>query len=262
MGRFNLRRLSMIWQQGLGAIAFYTCIPIPPRWPIAFNRIARWAPLVGIGIGASLGGVNVLLDILGMPPLVRSSLVVSVWIALTGGLHLDGAMDTADGLAVMEPGRRLEVMADSRSGAFGGMAVVLLWGLKTSALFGLSPPAFGPLMLATTWGRWGQLWAIACYPYLKPAGKGAIHKNSLCPGWDLGVGSAVVLGLTAGQLWQYPQAWIQILAAAVAGLILATGLGAWLNHQLGGQTGDTYGAIVEWTEALLLCLLTVLWVNF
>lgn len=251
-----LRRLARIPPQWLGAIAFYTCIPLPPRWPLQFNGIARWAPLIGVGIGVSLAGANGLLQRLGFPPLVRSGIVVSLWIAMTGGLHLDGAMDTADGLAVLEPDRRLAVMADSRSGAFGVMAAVVLWGLKTSALFSLPSPAIGPLLLATTWGRWGQLWAIARYPYLKLEGKGAIHKKNLRLPWDLVIGSAVIFGVMAGQLWQAPLSGPQILASAGAGLLITTALAAWLNHQLGGHTGDTYGAIVEWTEALLLCCLT------
>ncbi len=257
----NLRWLGQIGRQGLGAIAFYTCIPIPHTWPLEFAGIARWAPWVGLLIGAGLGMANFVLSSLGLPIWPRSVLVVSLWIAITGGLHLDGAMDTADGLAVLDPARRLAVMADSRTGAFGVMAAIAIFSLKTAALISFAASNFEPILLATVWGRWGQLWAIARYPYLKPTGKGAMHKANLKLPWDLLIGSVPVLGLMAGLMIQQANStrWLNPLGQACVGLAIALSLSAWFNHKLGGQTGDTYGAIVEWTEALLLCCLTVPW---
>ncbi|MBW4549877.1 MAG: adenosylcobinamide-GDP ribazoletransferase [Aphanocapsa sp. GSE-SYN-MK-11-07L] len=254
----NFRWLGQIGRQGLGAIAFYTGIPIPHTWALEFTGIARWAPWVGLLIGAGLGLFNLLLSHLGVPVWPRSVLVVSLWIAITGGLHLDGAMDTADGLAVLDPARRLAVMADSRTGAFGVMAAVIIFSLKTTALISLPGTALEPLILATVWGRWAQLWAIARYPYLKPTGKGAMHKANLKLPWDLVIGSIPVLGLTVGLAIQQANA-LNPLSQSLVGFAIALGLSAWFNHKLGGQTGDTYGAIVEWTEALLLCCLTVPW---
>jgi adenosylcobinamide-GDP ribazoletransferase len=255
----NFHWLGQIGQQWLGAIAFYTCIPIPHRWPLEFTGIARWVPLVGLLIGAGLGLINLLLLGLGFPAWPRSILLVSLWIAITGGLHLDGAMDTADGLAVLDPERRLTVMADSRTGAFGVMAAVIIFSLKTTALNSFPGIALEPLMLATVWGRWGQLWAIARYPYLKPSGKGAMHKANIKLPGDLLLGSVAVIGLVAWQCWQHPTEGLRILRIFLVGLAIAVSIPAWFNHKLGGQTGDTYGAIVEWTEALFLCCLTAPW---
>ncbi|PSN14766.1 adenosylcobinamide-GDP ribazoletransferase, partial [filamentous cyanobacterium CCT1] len=95
---------------------FYTHLPLPPGWQPRFEGIAPLAPVVGLGLGLGLATVDFALGHLGMPPLIRSALVIGLGVWLTGGLHLDGAMDTADGLAVMEPERRLAVMADSRAG--------------------------------------------------------------------------------------------------------------------------------------------------
>lgn len=237
------------------AIAFYTCLPVPVSWTLEFRGIARFAPFVGVTIGALLGILDEGLQLLGMPVLTRSALVVVSWIGMTGGLHLDGAIDSADGLAVQDPQRRLEVMADSTTGAFGVMAGIVLVLLKTAALTDLEAHRWMVLMTAAGWGRWGQLVAIARYPYLKATGKGAIHKDSMHSPLDLLPGLVLLWGLSGVQLLLGRQQWIVAAGLATGGSAIAILTGAWFNHKLGGHTGDTYGAVVEWTEALLLCLL-------
>ena len=146
------------------SIAFYTCVPIPSSWSLEFETVARFAPIVGLGIGGGLGLLDWGLGAIEMPFLTRSALVIAVWIAVTGGLHLDGAMDTADGLAVTDPKRRLEVMADSRTGAFGAIAAATLILLKTAALTEITEYRWLILPLVAGWGRWAQQIAIAKYP--------------------------------------------------------------------------------------------------
>lgn len=249
-------------QLGLGfaaAIAFYTCIPIPAAARLDFRGVARFAPLVGLLIGGILGlldaGINLAL---GMPVSTRSVLVVVSWIALTGGLHVDGAMDTADGLAVQDPQRRLQVMADSAAGAFGAMAAIAILLLKTVALADLNSYRWLALMAASGWGRWGQQLAIAQYPYLKPTGKGAFHKAAIRSHLDLLPGLLLLVGLSGLQILIDRDHIMFAVGMALGGSAIAFLTGAWFNRQLGGHTGDTYGAVVEWTEALLLCLLTAL----
>jgi adenosylcobinamide-GDP ribazoletransferase len=248
--------MKRVLHQFLAGVAFYTCLPVPPQLTLDFRGIARLAPLLGVLIGGLLGIVDWGLYTLNLPPLTRSALVVGLWVAITGGLHLDGAIDTADGLAVMDPHRRLAVMADSTTGAFGAMTAGIILLLKTVALSDL--PADRPLLLmaAAGWGRWGQLVAIARYPYLRATGKGAFHKAAI-----KSLGAAVpslslLLGLSAVLLAQHPDRPLVALTLTLAGSAIALLTGAWFNHKLGGQTGDTYGAIVEWTETLLLCLMT------
>lgn len=239
-------------------MAFYTCIPLPAGWTLEFQRIARHAPLVGLLIGALLSLCDVCLQQLGVPVLTRSALVVVMGIAITGGLHLDGAMDTADGLAVQDPSRRLEVMTDSATGAFGAIAAIALILLKTAALTDIESNRWLALMAAAGWGRWGQVVAIARYPYLKPSGKGAFHKEFIRAPQDILLGLVLLVLLSGLQLIVSPTRPLLAVIIAVAGCLIALLTGAWFHHQLGGHTGDTYGAVVEWTEALLLCLLTTI----
>lgn len=248
-------RLRYLWRF-LGALTFYTCLPIPHQWRLDFEGIARWAPTVGLAIGGTLSLLDAGLSWIGMPILVRSVLIVLVWVLITGGLHLDGAMDTADGLAG-PPARRLEVMSDSHSGAFGVMAAIAILLLKTVALAELTHDRSLALILAAGWGRWGQLVAIVRDPYLKPEGKGALHKAAVRSTWDIVPSLLLLLSCSGLYLSLHrSQGWMVSLAT-LGGLAIALATGAWFNRKLGGQTGDTYGAIVEWTEALLLCGLTL-----
>ena len=245
-----------LWFSWLGAITFYTAIPIPVNWQLEFKRIARWAPLVGLLIGAILGIFDAGLQEVGIPLLTRSTLVVVSWIALTGGLHLDGVMDTADGLAVQNPQRRLEVMADSATGAFGAMAAIALLLLKTAALTDLMSYRWLVLMMAAGWGRWSQVVAIALYPYLKPTGKGAFHKGAIRIPQDILLGFCLLLFPSGLLFWLDHSLWWISLAMIVGGGAIAFLIAFWFYRKLGGHTGDSYGAVVEWTEALTLCLLT------
>jgi adenosylcobinamide-GDP ribazoletransferase len=240
------------------SIIFYTCIPLPYLNNLDLGGVARFAPTVGLIIGGILGLFDGLLNYLGMGSLTRSALVVSVWISITGGLHLDGAMDTADGLAVGDPKRRLAVMADSATGAFGAMAAIALLLLKTTALTDISENRWLILMAACGWGRWGQQLAIARYAYLKPTGKGAFHKQAIRSYKDLLPSLLLLIGLSGLLFLLNRKNLLLALGMILAGSAIATLTGAWFNHKLGGHTGDTYGAVVEWTEALFLCVMTSL----
>lgn len=187
-----------------------------------------------------------LLAVINMPFLTASVIVLSAWVGVTGGLHLDGAMDTADGLAVLDPDRRLEVMSDSRSGAFGVMVAGLILLLKAAALSELD--ALWALPLVCAWSRWAQLVAIVRHPYIKPQGKGAFHREQIRSPWSAVVNFVALLG-------------VSVLLGGYGGGLYGLGCGAiglfvanWFNRALGGQTGDTYGAIVEWTEVGTLIL--------
>ncbi|MGB3200487.1 MAG: adenosylcobinamide-GDP ribazoletransferase [Nodosilinea sp.] len=240
-----------------GSILFYTKLPLLPGWQPRFEGIAPLAPVVGLGLGLGLVVADAALGQLGMPPLTRSALVIGLGVWLTGGLHLDGAMDTADGLAVMDPQRRLVVMADSHSGAFGVMAAIAILGLKTLALAELATGRGWVLVTAMVWGRWGQVVAIARYPYLRAEGKGALHREHLRSPQDWLLGLVLALALHGLWVWQQPNHLPLIGISGSGGLIISLAIGAWFNRRLGGHTGDTYGATVEWTETLLLGLATL-----
>lgn len=241
----------------LAALTFYTCFPVSPNLKLDFSRIARWAPIVGLLLGGGLGLVDLGLGSLNVPNLTRSAIVVVLWIWWTGGLHLDGAMDSADGLAVQDPDRRLTVMSDSVTGAFGAMVSVVIILLKTCALTEITHDRIWVLALVAGWSRWGQVLAIALYPYLKAQGKGAFHRQGLNAAQDIAVGLACLLTVTGCQIYLDPEQWLTIAIRSIASCAITIVVGYYFHRRLGGHTGDTYGAIVEWSETFILCLCTI-----
>jgi adenosylcobinamide-GDP ribazoletransferase len=216
-----------------------------PAWPAPtprFERIARFAPW----IGAVLGALQALLwwGLQGRVPLVAQvALVLALGLWLSGGLHMDGVMDSADGLAAGD--RCLEAMADSRVGASGVQALVLVLLLRAAALALLGAAAPMALVWAAVCARVAPLPAMAWFPYLRPGGSAAFHRAH---GAALAVELRPTLLLLPGLLLLLP--W-QGLVALVPALLVPVALG----RRLGGHSGDTYGACVEWTESLGLLLI-------
>ena len=249
--------LKSLLFQGIAGIIFYTSIPMPYVSGLEFSNVAKLAPLLGVLIGGILGILDMGMNHIGIPVFTRSALVIAGWIAITGGLHLDGVMDTADGLAVSDTQRRLEVMTDSATGAFGAMAAIVIILIKTSALIDIQEFRWLCLMVACGWGRWGQQSAIAFYPYLKPTGKGAFHKEAIKSYWDLIPGFLMISSLSAVLIILDRERLALVLVMTSVGSAIALLVSAWFARKLGGHTGDTYGAVVEWTEAFMLCALTI-----
>ncbi|MCP9834103.1 MULTISPECIES: adenosylcobinamide-GDP ribazoletransferase [unclassified Cyanobium] len=231
------------WLRDLaGAWIFYSVLPAWPAPAPRFERIARFAPWVG----AVLGALQALLwwGLQGRVPLVAQvALVLALGLWLSGGLHMDGVMDSADGLAAGD--RCLEAMADSRVGASGVQALVLVLLLRTAALTMLGTAAPMALVWAAVCGRVAPLPAMAWFPYLRPGGSAAFHRAHGAP---LAMELLPTLLLLPGLMLLLP--W-QGLVALVPALLVPVALG----RRLGGHSGDTYGACVEWTESVGLLLI-------
>ena len=120
------------WSRDLaGAWIFYTVLPGLPWLKPRFERIARFAPLIGILIGLLQAGVWLLLAHMGWSKEPLALLTIGIGLWMTGGLHLDGLMDTADGLAAGKD-RCLEAMRDSRVGSSGVQALTLVLLIQLS----------------------------------------------------------------------------------------------------------------------------------
>jgi adenosylcobinamide-GDP ribazoletransferase len=99
--------------------------------------------------------------------------------------------------------------------------------------------------------------AIAFYPYLKPTGTSAFHKEAIRSGWDILPGLVLLLGLALLPLELDPMWGWQQVALGMSGGAIASLTALYFGQRLGGHTGDTYGAVVEWSEALILLLFTL-----
>ncbi|MGH8632427.1 MAG: adenosylcobinamide-GDP ribazoletransferase, partial [Burkholderiales bacterium] len=201
-----------------------------------------WFPVVGFALGALLAVAQALLSRV-FPPLLVAALVVALWAALTGGLHLDGLADCCDGLfAAATPERRLEIMRDPRLGAFGSLGLALIVMAKVSTLAALTPSSF-LLPFAACLARWLILW-VARVPAARPGGMGA----------DFALGLASPVFVVAALL---PMALVIIggwraLGAAALAHLLASGIIRLARARLGGVTGDVFGLTVELAELTTL----------
>jgi len=231
------------------AIRFLTIVPVPGREPrdaAALGRAAWWFPVVGLVLGAALAGAGWIVD-LALPPLAGAAVVVTIWKAVTGGLHLDGLADCLDGLAGHDAAARRAIMRDSRIGVFAAAGLALFLLLSVTALAALPPGTRGRvLVLAPVIGRVVPLLAGAWLPSATPGqGLGAAFATAL-PRAAGPVYAAVSLGLAAWLLGP----WGVVLGLAALGLVLVVAAGT--AARFGGLTGDVLGAAVELGELAVL----------
>jgi adenosylcobinamide-GDP ribazoletransferase len=215
------------------------------------GRAVGWFPLVGLALGLVLYGVNYVADLF-FPANVATALTIFAWVAFTRAFHLDGFMDTCDGLfGGFTPERRLEIMKDSRLGAFGAAGGILILLLKYSALASMSASDMcGAMVLATTLGRWTSPLVIFAFPYAREEGLGIEMKRNVC--W-IEVIIATIIALSVCLIFQGWLGLVLMLVAALTAFLLAL----FIMHLLPGLTGDTYGAVTEMVEAIILILFTI-----
>jgi cobalamin synthase len=214
-----------------------------------------WFPVVGAALGAALGAAWWGLG-RAFPPFVAGAIVLVADLALTGMLHVDGLIDSADGLLPhLETPRRLEVMAEPQVGAFGVAAAVGVLGLRLVALGSVSPSSVwkGVALLGAIWMASRSIMALAMahLRYARVAGTATalVGGRSLVP----------VLGLVfsaAALAYWHPAAVPAVLAAELAG----AGAVLYLAYRrLGGYTGDVLGAAGLLGETLALVLASAKW---
>ncbi len=231
------------------ALQFLSSLPIRlpgmPQ-PQELGRSLLFYPLVGGLFGVLLLAFNALLD--GAPLMLHAALLLTAWVLLSGGLHLDGLADSADawlgGFGDRE--RTLTIMKDPRSGPIAVVTLVLVLLLKFSALLALieNNQPLG-LLLAPLIGRAALLGLFLGTPYVRAGG--------------LGQALADHLPRKAGQQILLVSALVCVLIAGFSGLmaLLVSAAGFfWLRHlmlrRLGGTTGDTAGAMLELLEVAVL----------
>jgi adenosylcobinamide-GDP ribazoletransferase len=246
------------WRAFLAALQFLTVFPALTRRPFTDGELGgavAWFPLVGTLIGLLVALASVLFALF-LPPQVRAALVLTLWVLLTGALHLDGFLDTCDGLLGGDaPEKRLAIMRDERIGAFALVGGVLLLLLKYSALHsgGLLPISkrWEPFLLAPLLSRWAMSLAIVAFPYARQAGLGRTMKDHA--GWAEVIVASIFTLILAWFVGQWIGLALFFLAAITCWLL------AWFTiKRISGFTGDVYGALNEIVE----CLVLVGWVAF
>jgi len=244
----------------LAALQFLTILPLPRSVDLGERAIGRgiwFFPVVGLLIGAAVAGLDYGVSRL-LPSLPASVIAVTALLFVSGGLHIDGLADTADGFCSSRPKERiLEIMRDSRSGPMAVAAVVCVLSLKMAALH--SVPAQPELQRASTIlltalaGRCALVFQLNLLPYARTeGGLGTAFvkaKSRLQPVWALAVLAAACWFLLG-----------RVGAAIVVGALVVSALFALHCHRkIGGFTGDTLGAACELTELVPALVVASCW---
>jgi adenosylcobinamide-GDP ribazoletransferase len=223
------------------------------------DRIAWAAPVAGVAVGLIGTLVLGLTAVLGLPLMLRAGLTTVGLVATTGALHEDGLADVADGFGGgVTRERKLEIMRDSRVGAYGAIAIalalILRVGALTAALDGGFWRAALSLMLVAALSRAAALTPLALLPPARTDGAGAaasrLDSNALAAAWVSALVIAIVLGLVALGLAQTLMA--TLLSGAGALLMVALA-----RRAIGGQTGDVAGAAQQCGEIAAWCGLLI-----
>ena len=241
-----MHRPSQLVHGFLTACRYLTVLPVPgPSTPEGLGASAGWLPVIGLVLGALLALASLGLDHV-TPPVLGSALLVALWAALTGALHLDGLGDALDGLGGgFDRDRALAIMRDGGIGAYGVTGIVLVLSLKLAALGDLSAEVtWRAVLVAPVLGRVSPLLLAWWCPPARADGAGQAFVRGLT-GASLAIGVVLAFAVTVGLLG--PPGGI------VASVLGISALAAWyLRRRLGGLTGDCLGALVEVTEAGVL----------
>jgi adenosylcobinamide-GDP ribazoletransferase len=249
--------MSLIRVADLAAAAnLLTRLPIPGDHAVLGARMAAsgWAwPLVGAAVGAAGGLALAVAAALGVVPLAAAALALAVQLWITGALHEDGLSDCADGFGGGRTvDRRLEIMRDSRIGAFGAAALALALlaraGMLATLAAGAALAAVAVCAAAGALARASLPMLLRAGPQARSGGMAAAvgRPAAATAAAAIAVGAALAAALCG---------WSGLLAAGLAFAVAAATLSL-ARRRIGGVTGDVLGAAAALAEIAALAVLT------
>ena len=239
-------------------MTFLTIFPVSrnlDRGPMDLSNSRAFYPAVGLLMGLLLVGVEEGSSRIFTEPMTAAFLVATM-VIVTRALHLDGLMDVCDGVfGGFTPERRLEIMRDSRVGAFGVVGGVTVLLLKYAALLSLltlsEPGKEWALLLFPALSRWTMVVLLGVFPYVRSQGLGSpFHGGGIKIATTVAGLSALAASFLLGGF-----AGLGLFFGAMA---MAWLLGWAMAKSLGGLTGDTYGATNEIIETTVIIVATAL----
>ncbi|MBZ9683994.1 MULTISPECIES: adenosylcobinamide-GDP ribazoletransferase [unclassified Mesorhizobium] len=254
----KLPKITLSPRQVLDDIAlclvFFTRLPLPVFDFRGRNLAAAiWAaPIAGLVVGLIGAIVFATAERFGLAIGPAAALALVATVATTGCLHEDGLSDVADGFGGGKSrGRKLEIMRDSRIGAYGAMALALALLIRWSALSQVVEPT--QALFALVAAHAASRGVLGAFMHLLPparsdglsAGAGAVSLETAIAGAVLGAIPLLLLGLGGA-----------IAALILLGLFFAAFHALCLN-QIEGQTGDTVGALQQLSEIAVLLVASV-----
>ena len=221
----------------------------------SFGASVKFFPAVGAVLGIISACVVVAINFFGLP-LLTGAVGFASLIILTGGIHCDGLMDSADGFfSGREREKILEIMKDSRAGSFGVVAMILVAALEVSTLIELallwkwflcaaiySAPIIARLMMVVT---------IGSFPYAREEGTGKAFAKFTTRRTIIFAAAEMILLLLPLNFIS-PIFFLDAAAASLVALIVTWKFASFATEKIGGVTGDVYGAVTTLSEMFVL----------
>jgi adenosylcobinamide-GDP ribazoletransferase len=255
------------------ALQFLTRIPVKINGQVDDKAMAEsmsWYPVVGFLLGGISAALFKTLSLF-LPTRVCDLAVLVFIVFITGNIHIDGLMDTADGIFSGRPRERmLEIMKDSRVGSHGVMAGVLAILAKFILLGELRPEdKLMALIIFPMLGRWSQAYCTAVYPYARPeGGTGGFteHVGISQALWASLATDAGVFALLGSHYGLFSRDWSLVIGTvlitwviiSLTAIAVTALLGRYISGKLGGMTGDTFGAVNECIEVMILLVMVII----
>lgn len=235
------------------ALQFLTIFPVKVKDvnERELSKAVIYFPVIGLLLGLTLIGANNLLCILGFGQFTVNIILIILLVILTGGLHLDGLADTADGLLSRKSKEEmLDIMRDSHVGVMGTLSLICIILLKIAFLSSIKLKPIA-LLLMCILSRYALVLSMFLFPYARQEGKAKVFMQ--------GINFRILILATMITLsfvvitWQLKGLIIFMLIALASFVI-----GRFISKKIGGITGDALGAINEFIEVIVLFSMCIL----
>jgi adenosylcobinamide-GDP ribazoletransferase len=257
----HVRWMDRLISEFTACLRFYSRLPLPalsgeaePHAMPDFSGAARMVPVVGALLGLLGALVLILIANLGIAPLPAATIAIGFLVLITGAMHEDGLADLCDGFGGgVNVDRKLEIMKDSRLGAYGGAALVLSLLMRVGTLAGLVATdlrlACAVLIAAGAVSRTAGLFPLVLLPPARSFGAGFAAARPDVQGFPVAAALAFLCAclplLTGASL-------TRVICACIVAALAAYGITALARRQIGGQTGDVAGAAQQSAEIAML----------
>ena len=237
-----------------GAWVFYTTFPKIPLIKPEFKNIAQFAPSLGFFIGTIQSCIFIFLRANSWSIYASALICLASGYLITGGLHLDGLMDTFDGIFASKK-KRLKAMKDSKVGSFGVQSLIFITLIQIACLLKIQNQIIFVLPICLFWGRFSNLFFIEKFKYLSYQKKSISHKKF----WN-GFKKESLISIIFLLIFIVYQmvsiasqaTLIKFLFLILIGIFISYSNPNMLGNKIGGFNGDACGASVVLVETGML----------
>ncbi len=243
-----------------GSWIFYTTFPKIPLINPIFKNIAQFAPPLGFFIGTMQSYIFLFLRTNSWSIYTSTLICLASGYLITGGLHLDGLMDTFDGIFAGKK-KRLKAMKDSKVGSFGVQSLVFITLIQIACIIKIQNQIIIVLPICLFWGRFSNLFFIEKFKYLSYQKKSISHKKFWNGFKKESLISIIFLCIfITYQLFSITSQAILIkfLILILIGILLSYSIPNILGNIIGGFNGDACGASVVLVETAMLFMYAIL----